>query len=192
MRRLWVLVVVGVTLWPATGQPAAAASFALTEREQQEAIRLGRKSVVHEQIGGEWTSRNGSGETLTVVTPFHRLALAARNAAFKKEPLKPREIRAVLKETTGKLTVWVTLRGVTADFARFFEPALRDGKAEIKPSFVQNERTALRGEDGRYAARCLYVFDAETLNPKGRFTLIVRDPDEKEVSKFTLDLSAMR
>jgi hypothetical protein len=192
MRRFWVLVVLGVTLWPATGQPAAAASLALTERDQQDAIRLGRKSVVNEAFGGEWTSRNGAGETLTVVTPFHRLALAARNAAFKKEPLKRREISSVLKETTGKLTVWVTLRGARSDFARFLEPALLDGKTQVKPSFVQNERTALRGEDGRYAARCLYVFDAETLNPKGRFTLIVRDPDEKEVSTFTLDLSAMR
>jgi len=192
MRRSWVIVLAGIALWPATGQPAAAASFALTEREQEAAIRLGRKSVVSEAFGGEWTSGNGAGETLVVMTPFHRLALAARNAAFKKEALKPREIGAILKETAGKLTVWVTLRGGKSDFARFFEPALLEGKTEVKASFVQNERTALRGDDGRYAARCLYVFPAETLNPKGRVTLIVRDPDEKEISKFTVDLSAMR
>ena len=29
-------------------------------------------------------------------------------------------------------------------------------------------------------------------NDKGRFTLVVRNPDEKEVSTFTVDLSAMR
>lgn len=192
MRHLWILACAGIALWPAPGQPAAAASFALTVPEQQEAVRLGRKSVVSETFGGEWTSRNGAGETLAVMTPFHRLALAARNAAFKKEALKPKEIASALKESAGKLTLWVTLRGGKSDFARFFEPALLGGAADVKPSFVQNERTALRGEDGRYAARCLYVFPAEALSPKGRFTLVVRDADEKEVSKFTVDLSAMR
>jgi hypothetical protein len=192
MRRVWIVALVGIALWPATSRPAAAASFALTEREQQEAIRLGRRSVVSEAFGQEWTSRNGAGDTLAVVTPFHRLAQAARIAAFKKEPLKPREIGAVLKATAGKLTLWVTLRGGKPDFARFLEPALLDGKTEVKPSFVQNERTALRGEDGRYAARCLYVFPAARLDPRGRFTLVIRDPDEKEMSKFTVDLSAMR
>src|SRR3990170_5034698 len=98
MRRVWMLVVVGVTLWPATGQPAAAASFALTEREQQEAIRLGRKSVVQEQIGGEWTSDNGSGETLTVVTPFHRLPFAGGQAPLQKEAPQPRGNPAGLQE----------------------------------------------------------------------------------------------
>ncbi len=73
-----------------------------------------------------------------------------------------------------------------------WEQVLLDGKTEVKPSFVQNERTALRGEDGRYAARCLYVFPAARLDPRGRFTLVIRDPDEKEMSKFTVDLSAMR
>ncbi len=192
MRCPWVLLFAGIALWPAPGQPAAAASLALTERERDEAIRLGRKSVVSETFAGEWTTRNAAGETLVVMTPFHRLALAARNAAFKKEPLKPREIDAALKESAGKLTVWITLRGARPDFARFFEPALVAGSAEVKASFVQNERTALRAEDGRYAARCLYVFPFTGLSPTGRFTLVVRDPDEREVSKFTVDLSAMR
>ncbi|MBI2529418.1 MAG: hypothetical protein HYV93_25945 [Candidatus Rokubacteria bacterium] len=192
MRRVWIVALAGIALWPVTSQPAAAASFALTEREQKEAIGLGRRSVVSEVLGDEWTSRNGSGDTLTVVTPFHRLAQAARIAAFKKAPLKPREIGAVLKATAGRLTLWVTLRGGKPDFARFLEPALLDGKIEVKPSFVQNEQTALRGEDGRFSARCLYVFPAARLDPRGRFTLLIRDPDEKELSRFTVDLSAMR
>jgi hypothetical protein len=192
MRRLLVLLVAGIALWPAPGQSAAAASFALTERERDEAIRLGRRSIVTEAFEGEWTSRNGAGETAVAMTPFHRLALAARQAAFKKTQLKPRDIAGALKETAGKLTLWVTLRGGAPDFARFLEPTLLAGKTEVKPSFVQNERTALRAEDGRYAARCLYVFPAATLDPKGRVTLIVRDPSEKEISKFTVDLGAMR
>jgi hypothetical protein len=192
MRRYAILLGIGIILWPTIGQPAAAASFTPGERERQDAIALGRRSVVSEEFGAEWQARNASGETLIVMTPFHRLALAARNAAFKGEALKPKDIDNAVKETGGKLTVWVTLKGGTPDFARFYAPLLLDGKTEIKPSFVQNERTALRAEDGAYAARCLYVFPAAGLSGTGRFTLVVRNPDEKEVSTFTVDLSAMR
>jgi len=192
MRRYAILLGIGIILWPTIGQPAAAASFTLEERERQDAIVAGRRSVVSEEFGAEWRARNASGETLIVMTPFHRLALAARNAAFKGEVLKPKDIDNAVKETGGKLTVWVTLKGGTPDFARFYAPLLLDGKTEIKPSFVQNERTALRAEDGAYAARCLYVFPAAGLSGTGRFTLVVRNPDEKEVSTFTVDLSAMR
>lgn len=192
MRHYVILLGLGIILWPTIGQPAAAASFTLGERERQDAIAAGRRSVVSEEFGAEWRARNAAGETLVVMTPFHRLALAARNAAFKGESLKPRDIETAAKETSGKLTVWVTLKGATADFARFYAPVLLDGKAEIKPTFVQNERTALRGEDGGYSARCLYVFPAAGLGGKGRVTLVVRNPDDKDVSTFTVDLSAMR
>ena len=182
----------GIAFWPATGRSAAAASFALGEGERQDAIRVGKRSVVSEDFGGEWRTRNPSGESVLVMTPFHRLALAARNAAFKNEPLRPKDIETALKESQGKLTVWVTLRGGSPDFARFYAPTLLDGRTEIKPSFVQNERTALRAPEGGYAARCLYVFPAEGLKDKGRYTLVIRDADEKDVSTFTVDLSAMR
>ena len=192
MRRYAILLGIGIILWPTIGQPAAAASFTLGERDRQDAIAAGRRSVVSEEFGAEWRARNASGETLTVMTPFHRLALAARNAAFKGEELRPKDIDSAVKETDGKLTVWVTLKGRSADFARFYSPVLLDGKTEIKPSFVQNERTALPADDGGYAARCLYVFPAAGLGGKSRFTLVVRNPEEKEVSTFTVDLSAMR
>lgn len=197
MRRYGILSLIAIALgavvfWPGTGQSAAAASFVLSDRDQQDAILAGKRSVVSDDFGDEWRSRNPSGETATVMTPFHRLALAARNAAFKNEPLRPKDIDTVLKESTNKLTVWVTLRGDKPDFARFYAPTLLDGRTEIKPSFVQNERTALRAEDGSYAARCVYVFPAEELKGRGRYSLVVRNSDEKDVSTFTVDLSAMR
>jgi hypothetical protein len=86
----------------------------------------------------------------------------------------------------------VTLRGAKTDFARFYRPTLVAGKNELKARFVQNERTALREDDGRYAAQCVYVFSAEGLAPKDRVVLVVRDADEREVAKFTVDLAAMR
>ena len=172
--------------------PGEAISLALTDRDREQAIRAGKKSIVAEEFGGEWRVKDAAGQTVTVMTPFHRLALAARNSAFQSKELKPRDVESVLKGSEGKLAFWVTLRGGKADFARFFTPEMLAGSQTVRASFVQNERTALRESDGQYAAQCMYAFPAEGIDPKGRVVLVVRDADEKEVAKFTVDLAAMR
>jgi len=78
--------------------PGEAVSFALADRDREQAIRAGKKSIVLEEFGAEWRLRDASGQTLVVMTPFHRLALAARNSAFRGEEIKPRDIESVLKE----------------------------------------------------------------------------------------------
>jgi len=179
--------------WLLGSAPLSGASFSLTPEETQEAIRAGQASVFSEEFGKEWQVVNPSGEALTVVTPFHRLALAARNAAFKKEALKPREVEALLKEHQGKLLFWARLHGSRVDFARNYQAVLRlSEREEIKPSFVQNERTALRLEDGRYLARSLYSFPSQGLRPNSQVTLLVRDIDSRDIVRFTVDLGAMR
>jgi len=189
-RSVVVLVFLGCLLG---GAPLSAASFSLTPRETQEAIRFGQRSVVAEDFDREWKRANAAGETVTVVTPFFRLVQAARNAAFKSEILTQREIDSLLKEHEGKLLLWASLRGKRVDFAHWYQPVLVvPGKGEIKPSFVQNERTALRQEDGRFLSRCIYAFPATDLPPKGRATLVVRDHEEREVATFSIDLSGMR
>lgn len=175
------------------GWPLSAASFSLTARETQEAIRFGQRSVVNEDFGREWKTTNTSGETLTVVTPFFRLAQAARNAAFKPGTLKQREIDSLLREHRDRLVFWAHLRGGREDFARWYRPVLLvQSKGEIKPSFVQNERTAIRQGEGRFVSRSIYAFPTNDLDGKSRVALVVRDHDEQEVARFTVDLSAMR
>ena len=174
-------------------RPLDAASFALAPSEREEAIRMGRRSIVAADFGAEWrVGGEGPGQSLVVMTPFHRLALAARNSAFKNEEMRPRDVDSLLKDQEGKLVLWATVRGAKPDFARFYAPLLYRGQQEIKPSFTQNERTALREEDGTYTARCMYVFPAAELDAKGRVTLVVKDPDSKQIARFTVDLSAMR
>ena len=173
--------------------PLSAASFSLTERETAAAIQVGQRSVVSEEFGQEWRVDGANGSSVTVLTPFHRLALAARNAAFKKEALKRREIEGLLKEQRGKLLFWARLHGAREDFARWYQPVLAaPGREAIAPSFVQNERTALRLDDSRYLARCLYTFPTAGLSPQGRITLRIQDHDGKDVEQFTVDLGAMR
>jgi len=145
------------------GAPLSAASFSLTSPEIQAAIRFGQRAIVNEEFDREWKLTSASGETLKVVTPFFRLVF------------------------------WADLRGGREDFARWYQPVLVvQGKAEIKPDFVQNERTALRQADGRFLSRSIYAFPANDLDGKGRVTLLVRNSDDKEVARFVVDLSAMR
>jgi hypothetical protein len=171
---------------------AAAASFSLASQQRADALRVGAQSITKDSFDTEWRVANPSGETLTVITPFHRLVLAARNAAFKNERMKDSEPEKLLREQQDRLVIWASLRGLREDFARFYEPRILLGDREIEPSFVQNERTALRTEGGGYLARCVYGFPVKEIAPKARLVLIVRDPDGRDVSRFTIDLASMR
>jgi hypothetical protein len=187
----WYFLLLLLLLWPGAG--AAAAAFSLTERDQQEAIAVGRQSVYGAGFGAEWQVSNAAGDALAVMTPFHRLALAARNAGFRSDTLRPRDVETILRSATGKLEFWATLHGTAPDFARFYAPTVVPaGQPPIRPTFVQNERTALPEGGGRYTARCLYVFSTEGLSPTGRLTLVVRNQSEVEVATFTVDLATMR
>lgn len=193
-RSCWFhLLFVAAGLALSVARPLDAASFALTPAEREEAIRMGRRSVVSTDFGAEWRVKGESpDQSLLVMTPFHRLALAARNSAFKDQELKPREVDAIVKDHEGKLVLWATVRGSRADFARHLASTLMRGQQEVKASFTQNERTALREEDGSYTARCMYVFPAAELGGNAPVTLVVKDIDNKQVARFTVDLSTMR
>lgn len=189
MRAALLLTLIVLALAPRAG---AAAALILTDRLKQEAIRAGQKSVTVEAFDAEWRLSNGQGESVTVFTPFHRVALAARHSAFKNQPFKPTEPDRILKEQGDRLLLWAHLRGTREDFARFYLPRLRVGDREIEPSFVQNERTAVREDGGRYVARCVYGFPTKEITGSSRVVLAVRDPNGKDVSRFTIDLSTMR
>jgi hypothetical protein len=171
---------------------AAGASFTLTEAQKQEAVRLGERSITSETFDGEWRVRGADGASASVLTPFHRLVVAGRHAGFEGKPVRPTDVDKLLKEQAGRLLLWVQLHGKSEDFARFYTPLLVVGDREIKPSFVQNERTALRQEDGRYLARCVYAFPAVDVPGRGKVALVVADNDGHDVSRFTIDLSRMR
>lgn len=174
------------------GAPLSAASFQLTPKEAEEAIRAGQRSVTAEEFGVEWQVTNSSGMAVTVMTPFYRVAQEARIAAFDDKTLKPREVARLLREVRGRVSFWATLEGSREDFARWYRPVLLARNQEIKASFVQNERTALRQEDGRYLARSLYSFPTQGLRPNDRITLSIRNPEGREVARFAVDLGAMR
>jgi len=171
---------------------AGAASFSLEPQQRTDALRVGAQSITRDSFDTEWRVANQAGDSLTVITPFHRLVLAARNAAFKNERMKDTEPEKLLREQQDRLVIWANLRGPREDFARYFAPRILLGDREIEPSFVQNERTAARTDSGAYLARCVYGFPVKEIAPKSRVVLVVRDPDGRDVSRFTIDLASMR
>ena len=183
------LVALALLAWPVE---AHAASFALGPSERADALRAGKRSTTSETFDAEWRVANPSGDSVMVVTPFHRLVLAARHAAFRNEKMKPAEPDKLLREQQDRLVIWTHLRGGREDFARFYAPRLVLREREIEPAFVQNERTAARQDNGSYLARCVYGFPIRDLTGKSRVLLVVRDADGRDVSRFTIDLSTMR
>lgn len=175
-----------------TPAPARAASLAPTEAEQAQALRVGQRSITTEAFDGEWRVSNGAGDSVMVVTPFHRLVVAGRNAAFKNEAVKPQDQEKMVQELRDRLVFWVYLHGASAEFARYYTPRLLAGQREIEPALVQNERTARRQEGGVYLARCIYSFPNRDIAGKSRLILVIRDAEEHVISRFTIDLARMR
>lgn len=189
MIRVLRLLALALALWPAA---ALGAALTLTEGQRQEAIRTGERSTTDETFDTEWSVSGASGESAVVMTPFHRLAIAARHASFSGKPLKAGEPDKILRESRDRLVFWVSLRGKAEDFARYYVPRLVVGDREIKASFVQNERTAIRQDDGAYLARCVYGFPTRDVKGRERVALVVVDGDGRDVSRFTIDLAVMR
>lgn len=176
-----------------TGPPlVAAASFALGPQERSAALQVGARSVTLDTFDTEWRVPGPSGTSVTVITPFHRLVLAARHAAFKNERMKNGEPEKLLREQQDRLVIRASLHGPREDFARFYAPRILLGTREIEPTFVQNERTAVKAEAGGYLARCVYGFPVRDITPMARLLLVVRDADGRDVSRFTIDLATMR
>jgi hypothetical protein len=179
------------------GAPASAPALMgdLNGSKIKEAIDAGIASITQEDFAEEWQLRLPGGEEIVVSTPFSRLAIASRQAAMKSESMTEKQQKDQIDRGKGRIQLLVTMRGgPSRSFARFYQPILLVNGSEIKATFVQNERTPIREEDGRLAARNVYVFPLEGLPATGVVTLVVRDapPEQKEVLRAKLDLGKFR
>jgi hypothetical protein len=185
----------GLLLALVAARPGAAVAIVpeLSPADIQEALEAGSKGVAQEDFGDEWRVPLPQGGEIAVTTPFSRLAHAARQAALKGEPLSDKQRQEQLDRGKGKIQLMVTLIGPAVDFARWYQPVLLVGQRQVKATFAQNERTALKLEDGRFAARNVYVFPLEGLPPRGIVTLVVEHSVEgREVMRTPVDLSRLR
>ena len=111
-----------------------------------------------------------------VSTPFSRLALAARQATMKGESLSEKQQKEQIDRGKGRIQLLVTMHGgPSRSFARFYQPVLlvdgREIKATLRPERAHADPVQ---EDGRLAARNVYVFPLEGLPTNGAVTLVVR------------------
>jgi hypothetical protein len=165
----------------------------LSGEDVKKAVDEGTRAIAQEDFGEEWRVRLPRGEEVQLMTPYSRVVLAARHAAFKEEPLTPKQLQDQIDRGKGKLQVLITMFGREIDFARWYQAVLRVGDLEVKATFTQNERTAIRTQDGRFAARNVYVFPLEGLPARGGVTLVISHSiEKKEVLRAALDLSKMR
>jgi hypothetical protein len=171
---------------------APAASLTLSEAETQEAVRVGTRSVTEQPFGVEWRVDNADGTSVVVLTPFHRVALAARQAAFRNEELRPADIARMLRDQRDRLVVLAEMIGPREDFALGLRPQLRNGDRLIKAAFVQNEHTPSPRDGGGFLARCVWTFPITELTGTARVSLIVQDRDARDVQTFAIDLGRMR
>jgi hypothetical protein len=173
--------------------PAAAFIPVLSDKDIETALDAGEKAIAQANFDEEWRVPLADGFEIEVTTAFYRLASAARRAAFKNEPLADKDRQEAIERGLGKIQLKATMVGPSVDFARWYDPMLLVGRQEIKPAFVQNERTALKAPDGRWVARNIYVFPVEGLPAKGTVTLVIRHRiEKKEVWRAPIDLSKMR
>jgi hypothetical protein len=188
------LALAALLLWGAP-RPAPALVGDLTPDGIREAIDAGVAAITQDDFGEEWQLQLPGGEDIVVSTPFSRLALTARQIAMKGEVLTEKQQKEQIDRGKGRIQLLVTMHGgPSRTFARFYTPVLLVNGKEVKASFVQNERTPIPEDDGRLAARNVYVFPLEGLPKNGTVTLVVRDapPDQKEVLRAKLDLSKFR
>jgi hypothetical protein len=183
-------VIGGLVLGAARG--GVAASLVLDDAGKQAALTYGRASADRETFDAEWRVKNPAGDVVSVLTPFHRVAIAARHATFRNETLRPGEPDRLLRQQKDRLVLQAEVRGAGDDFARQLVPELILGERKLKPAFVQNDRAPLRLDDGGYLARCTYGFPLKELTGTSRPTLVLRDRNQREVSRFTIDLGKMR
>ncbi len=179
------------------GAPASAPALMgdLNESGIKEAVDAGIAAITQEDFAEEWQLRLPGGEDIVISTPFSRLALASRQTAMKSESMTEKQRKDQIDRGKGRIQLLVTMRGgPSRSFARFYQPVLLVNGNEIKAAFVQNERTPIREEDGRLAARNVYVFPLEGLPATGVVTLVVRDapPEQKEVLRAKLDFGKFR
>jgi hypothetical protein len=184
--------VVAASLLASAVSSASAATLVLTEALKRQAIDYGRQTATRENFDSEWRLQNAAGDTVIVLTPFHRLAIASRHATFRDEPLRANEPDRVLREQKDRLVLRLELRGSQESFSRFLVPELEVGDRKLKAAFVQNDRTPARLEEGVYLARCTYAFPLRDLTGTSRVSLIVRDADGRTANRFTIDLAQMR
>lgn len=169
----------------------------LSEDEKQDAIIAGKRGLRTEipEFIEEWSVNNRFDGFAFITTEFLALAYAARQSALRMSEMNAYDIEDTLAKSSGKLVFRVTLFGDNPDFSRNFTAVLKaDG--ETLPTTFWDTPSADPYGDGEtpptYVSDSDFYFPSEGVDPEGTITLIIQDDQDKEVTRFSFDLSSLR
>lgn len=151
MKKIVSLILCSLLLF-STGCYRKQTVLPLSETEINEAIKFGidNTSLTNTEFVAPWTLASGGymkGEgTVTLMTPFIRIALMSKKCAVAGEKLDRRMIKSLLLKESGFIHFEITLYGDTYGFARTVNFSLiHDGKeykpvAQFMPSYADMGR----------------------------------------------------
>ena len=124
-------------------------------------------------------------------TEFSTVALEARRfAAIARDP-RPEDVEQMLGPLRGRLKFVVILVGSSRDFLRTYTARLVQGATTASPARWDVYRSTPAPGTGRFQAPGEYVFHAKDVNLEAPVTLLLSDPQGREV-RFDFDLSRLR
>lgn len=169
----------------------------LTPEQRDAAIKYGKRGVRTDVMDfiKEWSVNNGDKGFAFIITEFLALAFAAQQAAMRSAELNNFDIEDTLAKSAGKLVFRVTLFGDTNSFAKDYTAVVQTGEKTVPATFWNNPPGESYG-DGKtkpaFVTDSDFYFPAEGIDPNATITLLVKDKDGKEVTKFQFDLAKMR
>lgn len=172
----------------------------LSEKEIEEAISYGEKnaSMTFTEFTSNWTIdygyEQGKGRA-TLITPFLRVALLAKNAVEKNQKIDMKLINLALKDTADKIIFKVTLYGDYPTFGRTTKFYLEYNNKKIEPLSFYMSPYSQFARDYTHISEGEVKFSKKEIPEDAKVKLIVEfKPYENKESKpttctFEFDLS---
>ena len=202
-RKEIILFVVGILLLiSGCSKKQIAVQLPISEKEIEEAIEYGIKnaSLSTTEFVSDWTVSSGYGGgkgSATIVTPFLRTALLAKQAEMTGQKVKRELIEQVLKKDANELTFDVLLFGEYPQFGKSVQCSLKYDNKTIQPVYQFIPPYGEMGRDYTQAAKGTVRFKKEGIPAAAKVVLcfsfnVSEEGKEKYTCEFEFDLSKYR
>jgi len=202
-RKEIILFVVGILLLiSGCSKKQIAVQLPISEKEIEEAIEYGIKnaSLSTTEFVSDWTVSSGYGGgkgSATIVTPFLRTALLAKQAEMTGQKVKRELIEQVLKKDANELTFDVLLFGEYPQFGKSVQCSLKYDNKTIQPVYQFIPPYGEMARDYTQAVKGTVKFKKEGIPATAKVVLcfsfnVSEEGKEKYTCEFEFDLSKYR
>lgn len=191
-----------IIIFSGCNKKTAEVSLPISENEMNEAIEYGIKNagLSTTEFVSDWTVDLGYGEgkgKATIITPFLKTALLAKQAQMQGQKVKRELIVKALKEDTDCLIFEFLLFGGYPQFGRSAEFVLKCGDREIQPVYKFTPPYAEIGRDYTQSVKGNVKFKKTDIPTDAKVVLKIRfnvdeEGKDKYTSEFEFDLKKYR